>query len=159
MTSFSLVILGLIFISALADRKQTWGGLKKGMTMFLNILPQFLTVMALAAVFLYFVPESAIREHLGHRAGVQGFIVGAGIGSITLLPGFVAYPICAVLMKEGVSVVVLAAFLTTLMMVGIVTLPLESKFFGVKAALLRNLLSLIGAIIVALLMGVSYEWF
>jgi len=159
MTSFSLVILGIVLISALANRKRTWAGLKKGMTMFLNILPQFLTVMALAAVFLYFVPESAIREHLGDRAGVQGFIVGAGIGSVTLLPGFVAYPICAVLMKQGVSIVVLAVFLTTLMMVGIITLPLESKFFGTKAALLRNLLSLIGAIIVALLMGVSYEWF
>ena len=159
MTGFSLLILAMIAASLLANRKRTWAGLKKGMTMFLNILPQFLTVMALAAVFLYFVPESAIREHLGHRAGVQGFIVGAGIGSITLLPGFVAYPICAVLMKEGVSVMVLAAFLTTLMMVGIITLPLESKFFGTKAALLRNILSLIGAIIVALLMGVSYEWF
>ena len=159
MTGFSLVILGIILLSALADRKRTWSGLKKGMTMFINILPQFLTVMALAAIFLYFVPESVIRQNLGERAGVQGFLIGAGIGSVTLLPGFVAYPISAVLMKQGVSVMVLAAFLTTLMMVGIITLPLESKFFGTKAALVRNLLSLIGAIIVALLMGIVYEWF
>lgn len=159
MTIFSLVILGLVLLSALADRKRTWMGLKKGMTMFVNILPQFLTVMALAAIFLYLIPESAIRMYLGERAGVQGFIVGAGIGSVTMLPGFVAYPICAVLMKQGVSVVVLAVFITTLMMVGIVTLPLETKFFGRKAALLRNLFSLIGAIIVALLMGAAYEWF
>jgi len=159
MTGFSLVILGIILISVMAGRKRTWAGLMKGMTMFINFLPQFLTVMALAAVFLYFIPESAIRQNLGDRAGVQGFIVGAGIGSITLLPGFVAYPICAVLMKQGVSIVVLAAFLTTLMMVGIITLPLESKFFGTKAALIRNFLSLIGAVSVALLMGISYEWF
>jgi uncharacterized membrane protein YraQ (UPF0718 family) len=159
MTGFSLVILGIILISVMAGRKRTWAVLMKGMTMFINFLPQFLTVMALAAVFLYFIPESAIRQNLGDRAGVQGFIVGAGIGSITLLPGFVAYPICAVLMKQGVSIVVLAAFLTTLMMVGIITLPLESKFFGTKAALIRNFLSLIGAVSVALLMGISYEWF
>ena len=159
MTGSSLVILGIVLISALADHKRTWAGLEKGMTMFLNILPQFLTVMALAAVFLYFVPESSIREHLGERAGVPGFLLGAGIGSVALLPGFVAYPICAVLMKQGVSVAVLAVFLTTLMMVGIVTLPLEAKFFGTKSALLRNILSLIGAFLVALLMGVSYEWF
>ena len=159
MTGFALVILGIILISVLASPKRTWAGLMKGMTMFINFLSQFLTVMALAAVFLYFIPESAIRQNLGDRAGLQGFIVGAGIGSVTLLPGFVAYPICAVLMKEGVSIVVLAAFLTTLMMVGIITLPLESKFFGTKAALIRNFLSLIGALIVALLMGISYEWF
>jgi uncharacterized membrane protein YraQ (UPF0718 family) len=159
MAVFSLVILGLILLSALADWKRTWTGLKKGLTMFINILPQFLTVMVLAAVLLYFIPESAIRTYLGERAGVQGIIMGAVIGSVTMLPGFVAYPLCAVLMKQGVSIVVLAVFVTTLMMVGIVTLPLEFKFFGRKAALLRNLFCLIGAIIVALLMGISYAWF
>jgi len=158
-TGFSLAILAIILVSALADRKRTWTGLKKGMTMFVNILPQFLTVMALAAIFLYFIPESAIRDHLGERAGAAGWIVAAGIGSVALLPGFVAYPISAVLLKQGVSVAVLAVFITTLMMVGVVTLPLESKFFGTRAALLRNILSLIGALVVALLIGVSYGWF
>jgi len=42
------------------------------------------------------------------------------------------------------------------MMVGVLTLPMESKFFGLKAALLRNGLSLAGAMVVAILMGLSY---
>jgi len=45
------------------------------------------------------------------------------------------------------------------MMVGVLTLPMESKFFGLKAALLRNGFSLLGAVIVALLMGLSYGSF
>ena len=39
-------------------------------------------------------------------------------------------------------------------MVGVVTLPLEIRFFGRKAALWRNLLSLVAAAAVALVMAV-----
>ena len=56
------------------------------------------------------------------------------------------------LLKIG-AVYVLAVFLTTLMMVGVVTFPVEMKFFGFKATLLRNSLSFVGAIIIGLLMG------
>jgi len=44
-------------------------------------------------------------------------------------------------------------FITTLMMVGITTLPVESRYFGWKIALYRNGLSFIGALVVGLLMG------
>ena len=48
----------------------------------------------------------------------------------------------------------LATFITTLTMIGMVTLPLEIKKLGKKFALLRNGLSFIIAIIIALIMGV-----
>jgi len=38
-------------------------------------------------------------------------------------------------------------------MVGVLTLPLESKYFGWKVAVLRNVLSFIGAIIIGLIIG------
>ena len=46
------------------------------------------------------------------------------------------------------------AFITTLTMIGVVTLPLEIKELGKKMALLRNGLSFIIAIVIALIMGV-----
>jgi len=156
MTGFSVFIAIMILVSLLADRKRTWDGIKKGVNMFVNILPTLLTVMVLMAVCLYFIPASVIREYLGEHAGVGGFFIAAGIGSIALMPGFIAYPLSSVLMKQGVSVAVIAVFITTLMMVGTVTLPLEARFFGMKAALLRNALSLLGAILVAVLVGLSY---
>ncbi len=43
--------------------------------------------------------------------------------------------------------------MTTLMMVGVVTLPLEIKYFGKKASIARNALNLIAAIIIGIVMG------
>jgi hypothetical protein len=46
-----------------------------------------------------------------------------------------------VLLDHGAGVAQMAVFISTLMMVGVVTLPLEIRYFGVKAAVWRNLLA------------------
>lgn len=48
----------------------------------------------------------------------------------------------------------LAAFVTTLTMVGTVTAPIEISYFGKRFTLLRQSLSFITAILIGLLMGV-----
>jgi len=81
-------------------------------------------------------------------------VIGAIVGSITLIPAFVAFPLIGSLVDVGASIVPAVAFLTTLTMVGIVTFPFEKKEFGTKFALTRNVLSFIFAIIIALGMGI-----
>ena len=54
---------------------------------------------------------------------------------------------------------VLSAFTTTVMMVGIVTIPLERAYFGLKVTLARNLLSLAIALAVALVTGLVFGEF
>ena len=49
---------------------------------------------------------------------------------------------------------VLAAFSTTLMMVGVLTYPIESRYFGAKVTILRNLVSLFIAAAVAIATGI-----
>ena len=75
------------------------------------------------------------------------------IGAVTLVPGFVAFPVAGELLKNGAGVLQIAAFVSSLMMVGIITLPMEIKYFGKKAALIRNaaafLFSLAAAFFVA----------
>ena len=44
----------------------------------------------------------------------------------------------------------------TLTMVGIITLPIEARYFGLKTALMRNALSFCGAIIIG--MVISLIW-
>jgi uncharacterized membrane protein YraQ (UPF0718 family) len=156
MRVFSIFIILCLVVSFMADRKRTLSGLERGGRMFLNVMPTLLTLMVLMAVALYLVPAQLIARVLGEQAGALGFLLAASIGSIVLLPGFIAYPLCSTLIKQGASVPVIAVFVTTLMMVGVLTLPMESKFFGLKAALLRNGLSLLGAVVVAVLMGLSY---
>jgi uncharacterized membrane protein YraQ (UPF0718 family) len=141
-------------VSFLADRSKTAAGVAKGLRLFLNILPTLLTMLILISVFLYAVPEPVLSKWLGRETGWTGIAVAAALGSIALIPGFIAFPLGALLVRNGVSLQVMAVFITTLMMVGILTLPLEAKYFGWRVSLLRNLLSLGGAILVGLLMGI-----
>jgi uncharacterized membrane protein YraQ (UPF0718 family) len=151
---FFLATAILLALSFFSDRGKTWAGLKKGAKMFLNILPALLTVLILVSVFLYAVPAHLLTEWLGRGTGWAGIASAALLGSISLIPGFIAFPLGAILLRSGVSYQVIAVFITTLMMVGILTLPLEAKYFGWKVSILRNALSFAGALLVGLLMGI-----
>ena len=152
-----LTILGIttvtLLISFIADKGKTRQGIIKGIKMFLGVLPSILNILALVSVVLYLIPNETIIKWLGKDSGVLGVVTASVIGSIALIPGFIAFPLSAILLKSGVSYRVLAVFITTLMMVGVLTLPLETKYFGMKTALLRNGMSFIGAIVIGLLIG------
>ena len=77
-----------------------------------------------------------------------GVIVAALVGSIILIPGFVAFPTAAMLLQNGAGIMQIAAFVSTLMMVGIVTMPFEVKYFGRKLTVLRNIFSLLVSFII-----------
>ncbi len=125
--------------------------------MFLNLLPALLTVFFLVSLFVYLVPEKVIVEYLGAQSGPLGVITAALIGAISLIPGFVSFPLAGLLVSRGISYTVAAVFITSLMMVGTLTLPLEIKYFGKKAAIMRNALSFVGAVIIGLLIGAFFR--
>ncbi|MCX6558372.1 MAG: hypothetical protein NTW95_13235 [Candidatus Aminicenantes bacterium] len=154
MIGLAAVTAILLVLSFFSDRCKTMAGLKKGAKMFLNILPALLTVLILVSVFLYAVPDRVLTEWLGKGTGWAGIVSAALLGSISLIPGFIAFPLGAILVRSGVSYQVIAVFITTLMMVGILTLPLEAKYFGWRVSILRNLLSFFGALLIGLLMGI-----
>lgn len=146
-----------LIISLIADKNKTWKGVVKGMKMFLNLLPVILSVIIMISVVLFFLPNETIVKYLGKDAGFMGYIIAAIMGSIALIPGFIAYPLAGILVKNGVSYPIIGVFITTLMMVGILTLPLEIKYFGVRVAVLRNVLYFIGAIVIGIVIGLVYS--
>jgi len=152
-TIFITLCAVLSVVSFAMDRKKTLEGFKKGWKMFMNVLPPFLNILILVSLILYFVPTSLISQYLGANSGVIGFSIAALVGSVTLIPGFISYPIAASLIKEGASYAVVATFMTTLMMVGVVTLPLEIRYFGKTVAITRNVLNFIAAVIIGLVVG------
>ena len=77
-------------------------------------------------------------------------------GSITIMPGFIAFPLCGILLEKGVPYMVLSAFTTTLMMVGVLTYPIEKQYLGHKVTILRNLISFGIALVVAVMTGVFF---
>ncbi|MCM8832884.1 MAG: permease [Candidatus Omnitrophica bacterium] len=151
-----LLILTFVALitSVIADRKKTIIGIKKGLKMFLGLLPMVLNVLILVSVFLYFVPKETLSNLLGKNSGMLGIGIAAVLGSVALIPMFITYPLAAILLKSGVSYQVLAVFITTMLMVGVLTLPVEIKYFGVKVSIIRNFLSFIGALIIGLVIGI-----
>lgn len=153
-TLFLYLITGIcLLVSFLKNRQQTKIALKKAFKAFENILPQFLVVLILVAMALAILDTSTISLLLGKNTGVGGTLAASLVGSVTLIPGFVAFPAAAALLQAGAGATQIAAFVSTLMMVGVVTLPLEIQFFGKRTALLRNVLAYGFSLIAAIFVG------
>jgi uncharacterized membrane protein YraQ (UPF0718 family) len=147
---FTAFALGL---SVYKSKQKTMQALKKAWKSLENILPQLLAIVMVIGVALSYLTPEQISQFMGAESGFWGVFIASIIGSITLIPGFIAFPLSAALLSNGAGVMQIAAFISTLMMVGIITIPLEIQYFGKKAALLRNGLAYTFSIIVALIMG------
>lgn len=145
--------IGLIY-SVVKDKKKTFRSLKfaKGMTK--NIAGEIVGILLLIGLILTFVPPELIKRYMGQSNEVLATAIGALMGSVTLIPAFVAFPLVGSFINIGMSIVPAVAFLTTLTMVGLVTFPLEKQQFGTKFTLVRNSLSFVFAVGIALVMGV-----
>ena len=145
-----------ILLSFLANPKKTIMAIKIAVKKFVNILSAFLIMLILVSVVLFLIPDKVISNYLGNSNKLIGVIFASFFGSITLMPGFIAFPLCGILLKKGVSYMVLSAFTTTLMMVGVLTYPIEKEYFGMRVTVIRNTISFFIAIIVALMTGIFF---
>ncbi len=143
----------LLLLSFLKDRGKTKRSLKKAWKAFENILPQFLVVLLLIGVILALADPDFISRLIGAESGWLGVMMGAIAGSVVLIPGFVAFPMAAMLLENGAGMMQIAAFVSTLMMVGIVTMPVEMQYFDRKITILRNGLGFLFSLFVALVVG------
>ena len=146
----------ILLLSFLKDKKKTSKSLKVAFTKFKKILPAFLGMMILISIALYLIPQDLILKILGNGNKFFGTFLASILGSITLMPGFIAYPLAGILRQQGVSYMVLSAFTTTLMLVGILTFPVEKTFLGTKVTIIRNLICFMIAIIVAFATGILF---
>lgn len=143
----------LLLISFLKDRRKTRNALMKSWRALENILPQLLVVILLVGVMLTLMDTELIIRLIGSDSSWFGVVIAAVVGSITLIPGFVAFPLAAMLLQNGAGYMQIAAFVSTLMMVGVMTLPVEIKCFGRRLAIIRNLLAFIFSFLVAFVIG------
>ncbi|MGH4052046.1 MAG: permease [Clostridium sp.] len=149
------VITGSWFIwSIIKDKMRTLNSIKMSKGLMGNMMGEIVGILFLIGLILTFIPPDTIKQYMGQSNALISTIVSAFVGSITLIPAFVAFPLVGSLVSAGANIVPVVAFLTTLTMVGIVTFPLEKREFGLRFTIIRNSLSFIFAIIIALLMGV-----
>lgn len=153
------VIINLIAAVAFAiafghKRRQALQAVKAALKMLLGILPMLLIIILLIGLLFGFVSEEGLRSFIGEQSGPLGVVLVAVVGAVLHIPAILAFPLSASLLAKGASVSITAAFITSLTMIGVVTLPLEVKELGGRFAALRNLTSLAAALIISFLMGV-----
>lgn len=119
-----------------------------------GMLASILSIIFAIGLILTLLPPSEIARLAGSQSVLLATFTAALFGTVTLVPAFIAFPLVGTLVGAGVSVIPSVAFLTTLTMVGVVTFPLEKRSFGTKFTAVRNSLSFVFAIIIALAMGV-----
>jgi len=128
-TTFLYGVAGAgLLVSFLADRQKTKKALLKGWKSLEHILPQFLSVLVIIGLALAVLKPATISRLLGTGSGICGILASLAIGAITLIPGFVAFPLAAALSKNGAGYAQIAAFVSSLMMVGLSTLPMGRIF-------------------------------
>ncbi|MFC2066287.1 permease [Chloroflexota bacterium] len=151
------IIAGLaLLISFIANRHKTISAIKLSVKRLVRILPAFLTMIILTSIALSLIPDTVISNYLGGTSKFTGVLIAALFGSVTWMPGFIAFPLAGILLEKGVAYMVLASFTTTLMMVGVLTYPVEIAYLGAKVTIARNVISFVIALIVAAMIGIFF---
>ena len=155
MGTLYIISLLALSISFIFNQEKTKKALKIGWKKFNKILGTYLKLLVILS-FILLISDEMIIRYLGGHAPAIGLIIGLIAGSITMMPGFIAYPLAGILVDKGVSYMVVAAFITTLMLVGVATYPVEKEYFGIKATIWRNVAGFIIAAIIAISTGLIY---
>lgn len=150
---YGILAVGLI-VSLAKSKEKTKIAFKVAKKSLLKTAPALLAMLGIVGLILGLLTPEKISSLIGAEAGIFATLTAALIGSLTLIPSLVAFPLAGSLLRSGATVMTISAFITTLVMVGIVTFPMEMKVLGKRFTLLRNGLGIIAALLIALLMGV-----
>jgi uncharacterized membrane protein YraQ (UPF0718 family) len=149
-----IATLAFLLFSFFKDKQKTMKALKMAFSMGKGMAGSILSIIFLIGLVLTLIPPQNIAEFIAKQSVIAATVLSAAVGALTLVPAFIAFPLVGTLVSAGVGVIPAVAFLTTLTMVGAVTIPLEKREFGLKFAAVRNSLSFVFAVIIALVMGV-----
>lgn len=157
MTAIILYSIALIFliVSFNKDKEKTKKSILKAWNSFTNLLPSILAIMLFVGISLAVVDPKTISYIIGSKSGIGGILIALVVGSIATIPSFVAFPLGGTLLKAGAGYPQVAALVSTIMAVGVITLPAEIKYFNKTTAILRIIFSFLIAVIFTIVIGVA----
>ncbi len=113
-----------------------------------TIFPMLLAVIGLVGLFeTYITPE--MLQSLFNGSPLYDTFVGTLVGGVSVGQPFLSYIIGGELLEEGISLYAVTAFILSFVTLGVVQLPFEYTLFGLRFTVVRNLLSLLFALIIA----------
>ena len=128
----------LTLVSFLKDKEKTKKAVINGIKSFEKIMPQFLSIVIVIAITLTILKPETISKLIGKDSGILGVLLSSIVGSIAMMPTFVAFSTGNTLLQNGAGYAQVSALITTLTMVGMLTLPLEAEYIGKKSAFYRT---------------------
>ncbi len=152
-TMYSLVAIGLA-ISIFKDRKKTKKAFVVAGKGIRRAASSLIVMLGVVGLILGLLTPQKISSLIGAEAGFTATVTAAVIGALTLIPSLVAFPLAGSLLRASATVMTISAFITTLVMVGVVTAPMEMKILGRRFTLMRNGFGFISALLIAAVMGV-----
>ena len=147
-----IAVAALIF-AFIKDKDKAVQSLRIALKSFIKMLPMIFIIIIAIGLLLGFIPPDQISRFVGDQSGLGGVILIGVVGALMHIPALLSFPLASSILENGASVTAVAAFITTLTMIGMITLPLEIKMLGKKIALLRNGISFVIAILIAFIMG------
>ena len=113
-----------------------------------KVLPLILGTILLVSLLTTIVPESFYTRFFNKNIIFDSFI-GSIIGSISAGTPIISYILGGEMLKQGISLIAVTAFLVTWVTVGFIQIPAESITLGKKFAIWRNFSAFVLSIIVA----------
>jgi uncharacterized membrane protein YraQ (UPF0718 family) len=148
-----LIALTLLLVSFLKDKNKTKKSMRIAWSSFIKLLPNVLSIMLFVGITLAIVNPKIISSIIGSESGILGVVIALIFGSVTLIPSFIAFPLGGALLKAGAGYPQVSAFVSTVMAVGIVTLPMEIKYFNKTIALKHMAFSFLICVMFTVVIG------
>jgi len=123
-----------------------------------TIAPMLLAVIGLVGLFQSVVTPEMLHTLFSGKI-LQDTFIATLIGGVSVGQPFLSYIIGGELLKEGISLYAVSAFILAWVTLGVVQLPLEWSLFGTRFTWVRNLLAFVFAIVIAYATVVILEWF
>ena len=115
-----------------------------------NAFPILIGIILLISLINVLIPKSTYSLIFTGNYITDSF-VGGILGSILAGNPITSYIIGGELLNEGISLIAITAFLVCWVTVGLIQLPAEVTILGKKFAIIRNLISFIFSIVIAII--------
>lgn len=111
-------------------------------------MPAMTGIILLIGLIINLLSEETIKSVFSGHEFIDG-LAGSVVGSVAAGNPITSYIVSGELLKSGISLFAITAFLVAWVTVGIVQLPAEAAMLGKKFAIARNILAFVFSLIVA----------